>query len=109
MFFTSGPGNAIDSISVASLDNTVIPLQNLTVHGVSHAPITYFDTFPLPVTATLPIFATSNDTTIADDACNPLPDDTPDLSNFVVIVRRGTCTFVRTSSIFRGVYLDSIL
>ncbi|KAJ3554568.1 hypothetical protein NM688_g3038 [Phlebia brevispora] len=94
-FYTSSPGNAINAISVASLDNTVIPLQNATVHGVTHDPITYFDTFPLPVNGTLPIFATSTDTTIVDDACDPLPDDTPDLSGFVVIVRRGTCTFVQ--------------
>ncbi|PPR04383.1 hypothetical protein CVT26_004221 [Gymnopilus dilepis] len=94
-WFTSGPGNAINAISAASLDNTVIPLQNATIHGVQHDPITYFDTFPLPITQTLPIFATSNDTTIVDDACDPLPDDTPDLSKFLVVVRRGTCTFVQ--------------
>ena len=94
-WYTSGPGNAIDAISVASVDNTVIPLQNLTVHGVTHDPITYFSAFPLPVPGTLPIFATSTDVTVVDDACNALPDDTPDLSGFVVLVRRGTCTFVR--------------
>ena len=93
-WYTSSPGNAIDAISVASLDNTMIPLQNATVHGVAHAPITYFDALPLPITETLPIFATSTDTTVVDDACDPLPDSTPDLSKFIVIVRRGTCTFV---------------
>ncbi|KAJ7141454.1 subtilisin-like protease [Mycena epipterygia] len=93
-WFTSGPGNAIDAISVASSDNTVFPLQTLTVSGVTHAPIVYFDTFPLPVNGTLPLYATSNDTTVVDDACNPLPASTPDLSEFVVLVRRGTCTFV---------------
>lgn len=51
-------------------------------------------TFPLPVNGTLPLYVISNDTTIVDDACNPLPDSTPDLSAFVVLVRRGTCTFV---------------
>ncbi|KIP04605.1 hypothetical protein PHLGIDRAFT_492880 [Phlebiopsis gigantea 11061_1 CR5-6] len=95
MFFTSSPGNAIDAISVSSLDNTVIPLQNATVHGVQHDPITYFDALPLPITETLPVFATSTNTTVADDACDPLPDSTPDLSKFIVIVRRGTCTFVQ--------------
>lgn len=93
-WYTSGPGNAINAISVASLDNTVIPLQNATVHGAAHDPIPYFDTFPLPINGTLPVFATSNDTAVVDDACDPLPDDTPDLSGFVVVVRRGTCTFV---------------
>ncbi|KAI8993986.1 subtilisin-like protease [Trametes punicea] len=94
-WYTSDPGNGINAISVASLDNTVIPLQNATVHGVAHDPITYFSTFPLPVNGTLPIFATSNDTTVVDDACDPLSDDIPDLSSFVVVVRRGTCTFVQ--------------
>ncbi|KAF8971231.1 subtilisin-like protease [Flammula alnicola] len=94
-WFTSSPGNAINAISVASLDNTIIPLQNATLSGVQHDPITYFATFPLPVVGSLPIFATSNDTTIVDDACNPLPDSTPDLSKFLVVVRRGTCTFVQ--------------
>ncbi|PPQ90634.1 hypothetical protein CVT25_006617 [Psilocybe cyanescens] len=94
-WFTSGPGNGINVISAASLDNTIIPLQNATVHGVDHPPITYFDTFPLPIPGNLPIFATSNDTTVVDDACNPLPASTPDLSKFLVIVRRGTCSFVQ--------------
>ncbi|EMD33648.1 hypothetical protein CERSUDRAFT_159874 [Gelatoporia subvermispora B] len=94
-FFTSAPATAINAIAVASVDNIVIPLQNVTVHGIQHDPITYFSTFPLPVNGTLPIFATSTDTTVVDDACDPLPDDTPDLSQFVVIVRRGTCTFVQ--------------
>ncbi|KAJ6603216.1 subtilisin-like protease [Mycena vulgaris] len=94
-WFTSGPGNGIDAISVASSDNTVIPLQTLTVEGATHDPIIYYDTFPLPVEGTLPLYATSNDTAVIDDACNPLPDSTPDLSGFVVLVRRGTCAFVR--------------
>ncbi|KAJ7622720.1 subtilisin-like protease [Mycena polygramma] len=93
-WFTSGPGNAIDAISVASSDNTVVPLQSFTVTGVAHDPIIYYDTFPLPVNGTLPLYVISNDTSVVDDACNPLPDSTPDLSSFVVLVRRGTCTFV---------------
>ncbi|TFK44150.1 pyrolysin [Crucibulum laeve] len=94
-WYTSSPGNGIDVISVASVDNTVIPLQNATVHGVQHDPITYFATFPFPVTTELPVFATSNDTTVADDACNVLPPSIPDLSNKLVLIRRGGCTFVQ--------------
>ncbi|KAK7473132.1 hypothetical protein VKT23_001233 [Stygiomarasmius scandens] len=94
-WYTSSPGNGIDVISVASLDNTVLPLQTATVQGAEHDPIPYFSLFPIPITEPLPIFATSNDTTVVDDACDPLPDDTPDLSGFLVVVRRGTCTFVQ--------------
>ncbi|KAJ7187896.1 subtilisin-like protease [Mycena filopes] len=93
-WFTSGPGNAIDAISVASSENTLIPLQTLTIEGATHDPIVYYDTLPLPVTGSLPLFATSNDTTVLNDACNDtLPATTPDLSKFVVLVRRGTCAF----------------
>nr|CUX90926.1 serine peptidase S08 [Flammulina velutipes] len=93
-WYSSGPGNGIDAISVASLDNTAIILQNATVGGVDRNPITYYSFTPFPVSETLPIYAISNDTTIVDDACNELPDTTPDLTPYLVIVRRGTCTFV---------------
>ncbi|KAG7086750.1 hypothetical protein E1B28_002682 [Marasmius oreades] len=94
-WYSSGPGNGIGVISVASLDNTVISIQTATVHGATHDPIPYFELFPFPVTNPIPIFATSNDTTAVDDACDPLPDSTPDLSSFLVVVRRGTCSFVQ--------------
>lgn len=50
---------------------------------------------PFPVEGDLPVYITSNDSSITNDACDPLPDDTPDLSKFVVLVKRGTCTFVQ--------------
>ncbi|KZV93701.1 subtilisin-like protease [Exidia glandulosa HHB12029] len=94
-FFTSSPGNGLDAISVASVDNVVSVVQSVTTN-VAHDPIPYFSLFPLPVGgAAFPVFATSTDTTVVDDACNPLPANTPDLSKFVTVVRRGTCTFVQ--------------
>ncbi|KAG5973498.1 hypothetical protein E4U55_000494 [Claviceps digitariae] len=41
----------------------------------------------------MPLYATSLDPNVVDDACKPLPASTPDLSKFVVLVRRGTCLF----------------
>jgi hypothetical protein len=41
----------------------------------------------------LPLWAVSKDSTITNDACEPLPADTPDLAGKLVLVRRGTCTF----------------
>jgi hypothetical protein len=74
--------------------STVIGAQQATVGGVQHAPIIYSSLAPLPFNGALQIYATSKDTTIIDDACNALPNSTPNLSSFVVIIRRGTCTFV---------------
>lgn len=46
-----------------------------------------------PLKGKVPIYILSQDKNIADDGCRPLPDDTPDLSGYLVVVRRGTCTF----------------
>ncbi|KAF7321905.1 Subtilisin-like protease [Mycena kentingensis (nom. inval.)] len=94
-WYTSDPGSGQGAISVASVDNIVSQVQNLFVHGADHDPIPYFEPLPLNATGEYPIWATSTDTTKADDACAPLPDSTPDLSKYVVVVHRGTCTFVQ--------------
>lgn len=110
-FYSSGPANAIDAISVASVEkyalpssraalvglstpSLIYPLQTVNVIGAEHEPILYFAWYPFNVTDDLPLYALSNDTKIEDDGCSELPDDTPDLSKFVVLVRRGTCPFV---------------
>ncbi|KAF8524711.1 pyrolysin [Hysterangium stoloniferum] len=93
-WYTSDPSNGIDVISVASVDNILFPIQNATTSDSTHPTIPYFSTLPLPINGSLPIYATSNDTTLTNDACNPLPDSTPDLSKFLVIIHRGTCSFV---------------
>lgn len=36
---------------------------------------------------TLPLWATSHNTSVEDDACSSLPADTPDLSGFIVLIR----------------------
>ncbi|KAF7315658.1 Subtilisin-like protease [Mycena indigotica] len=92
-WYTSSPGAGIGVISVGSVDNVVSMFQNLTVHGAVHDPITYLLPFPLNATSEYPIYVTSTDISKTDDACDSLPDNTPDLSPFVVVIHRGTCTF----------------
>jgi hypothetical protein len=95
-WFTSSPGTGLDVISVASTDNTALLVYNATVHGATHAPIPYDDDDfnPRAINGTLPVYATSLNNTVTDDACNPLPATTPDLSGYILLIRRGTCTFV---------------
>lgn len=45
------------------------------------------------VPGSLPIYATSKDTTVEDDACSALPDSTPNLGKYVVLIKRGGCSF----------------
>ena len=91
-FFASGPATGIDVIAVASVDNTVIPIQNAKSSD-RDTPIPYFSLRPLDFTESLPVFAISK-TLVPNDACDPLPDSTPDLSGFTVLIRRGACSFL---------------
>ncbi|KAG8901449.1 hypothetical protein FRC01_009845, partial [Tulasnella sp. 417] len=93
-WYASSPGSGVDVISVASVQNTRTIVQTITLSN-GHEPIIYNSFLPLKVDGSLPIYATSTDTDIADDACNPLPDTTPDLSGSVVIIRRGSCAFTQ--------------
>ena len=89
--------------------STAIILQNATVGGVDRDPITYHSLTPLPIFETLPVYAISNDTTVPDDGCNELPDSTPDLSPYLAVVRRGTCSYVgfRVSFCVTCLYIKS--
>ncbi|KAK7053257.1 hypothetical protein VNI00_003883 [Paramarasmius palmivorus] len=97
-WFTSAPGNGVDVISVGSVDNIVLFIYNATVHGVEHNPVTYYSLSPFSVNGTLPVWATSNNISITDDACNPLPDNTPNLTDYITLIRRGNCTFVQKAT-----------
>ncbi|KAJ7045850.1 subtilisin-like protease [Mycena alexandri] len=95
-WYSSDPGAGIGVIPVASVDNIVSPIQNMTVEGVDHDPIPYFMATPLPgVNGSMPIYATSTNFSQPDDACNQLPDSTPDLSPYIVVIHRGTCVFTQ--------------
>ena len=63
--------------------------------GIKSGSQPYFLALPLNATGAMPIYATSTNISQPDDACNPLPDSTPDLSSYVVVVHRGTCLFTQ--------------
>lgn len=70
------------------------PAQKALVTGVERSYVVYYGINPLPITGSHAVWATSLNSTITWDACDPLPDDTPDLSDFVVLIRRGECGLV---------------
>lgn len=90
--------------SIASADNTLMPalLTNATyaLEGNSSSVLPFGFTAGKPAlwnNVTLPLFATSLNTSTPDDACDPLPEteNTPDLSRYIVLIRRGTCAFTQ--------------
>ncbi|KAG9127742.1 hypothetical protein FRC07_010194 [Ceratobasidium sp. 392] len=92
-WYTSSPGTGLNVISVGSVDNTVINIQNATTSTGRGIP--YYSFLPANIPDGLKMYATSSDTSIANDACNPLPASTPNLADYVVVIRRGGCAFTQ--------------
>ncbi|KAG9090880.1 hypothetical protein FRC06_000845 [Ceratobasidium sp. 370] len=92
-WYASSPATGLDVISVGSVENTIINVQNATVSTGHQIP--YYSLLPLNISSSLPIYATSNDTTAAADACKPLPSTTPNLAKYLVLIRRGACDFTQ--------------
>ncbi|WVQ82219.1 hypothetical protein IAT38_004347 [Cryptococcus sp. DSM 104549] len=84
-FYSYSPAAGQGVINVGSSDNTIYPAQQATV-STGYGPITYYN-YQAFTTATLPIY------TIASDPYGCVyPDDTPDLSPYLVVVQRGACS-----------------
>ncbi|PLW43205.1 hypothetical protein PCANC_06989 [Puccinia coronata f. sp. avenae] len=90
MFMASNPASSKNAISVGSVDSTSSIVHYFDISTGQHVP--YRSAIPFP-TGSFPVYFTSNSTQTQDDACKPLPSSTPDLSNHIVVIRRGTCYF----------------
>ncbi|CAN8096671.1 unnamed protein product [Discula destructiva] len=100
VFSPSLPATGKGVVSVASIDNWVTPelLLNATYITQGNGSNSFGFVAGLPAAwgnITLPLFAVSLNDSNPADACDPLPASTPDLSQYVVLIRRGTCTFVQ--------------
>ncbi|ODA80923.1 hypothetical protein RJ55_03883 [Drechmeria coniospora] len=83
--------------SVALIDNIWTPTirfpviysidggKDIVVHAIAHWKKSEWKN------ETLEVYATSTNITVEDDACDPLPNSTPDLSNKIVLIRYGHC------------------
>lgn len=104
MFMANDAADGKGVTAVASFDNVVTPV--LLSKGTYHVESSYSeassgkDTMasasfgwipgrPSFENITLPLWATSHNSSVEDDACTRLPADTPDLSKYVVLVRLG--------------------
>ncbi|OLN81433.1 Minor extracellular protease vpr 12 [Colletotrichum chlorophyti] len=100
IFFASTAASGKHVTAVASFDNIITPAvlieASYAVDGGEAAKFAYTPGEPGKwADVSLPLWATSYDATSAAAlGCDPYPADTPDLSGKIVLVRRGTCTFV---------------
>ncbi|KAH6629914.1 peptidase S8/S53 domain-containing protein [Chaetomium sp. MPI-SDFR-AT-0129] len=103
IFYASTAANGKKVTAIASFDNTVTPalLTNATytVDGGSEGSFGFTSGEPGAwEDVTLPLWSGNKDATDPADGCKAYPADTPDLSGHVVLIRRGTCTFVEKAT-----------
>jgi hypothetical protein len=99
IFYASTAANGKKVTAIASVDNTISPalLTNATfaVDGGASQSFGYTPGSPASwAGVSLPLWAVSFNTTDPANGCTPLPDSTPDLSGYIVLIRRGSCKFV---------------
>ncbi|KAG5991893.1 hypothetical protein E4U43_003907 [Claviceps pusilla] len=97
LFYLGNGASGKGVTAVASFDNSVVPLisyhSSYSVNGEDGDDFLYTPGDAAAWDTVQEVYATSKDAQVADDACKPLPDSTPDLSKFTVLVRRGGCDF----------------
>ncbi|KAI8170062.1 hypothetical protein K4K50_010643 [Colletotrichum sp. SAR 10_71] len=98
-FYASSGSSGKEVLAVASVDTSRVPAKpwhaTFSAEGVSNTTqLAYIPPVNRPLwnVTGLPIVPLSFDTKASAEACNTLPESTPDLSNFIVLVRRGGCT-----------------
>ena len=100
VFFASTPSNGENVISIGSVTNTITPSVALegkfTVDDESNSTFAYLparETLPIEISG-LPLYALDFNTSNPADGCSPLPANTSNLTGQIILIRRGTCTFV---------------
>ncbi|KIO16473.1 hypothetical protein M407DRAFT_33879 [Tulasnella calospora MUT 4182] len=112
-FYLGSPSTGENVISVASVENTQLIVQEAQLSS-GNFPIRYYSFEALDVSGSWPIYAISQDPKVEADACSPLPDSTPDLSKYIVIIRSGGCAFddkaahVKTRGAKYALFYDNI-
>jgi len=97
-FYASTASGGRGVTSIGSFDNIVTPsIVSTSTYSASNATGAYNFTAsgntPSWRSVNLPLWAVSFDTTDTISGCNPYPANTPNLTDHIVLVRRGNCTF----------------
>lgn len=102
LFTASNAADGVGVTSVASFDNVVTPnllpmafyQTSAEIAGIDAGKGTGFGwepSFPYFLNVSLPLIALSKDPQVSNDACTTLPENTPDLSQYAVLIRLGGC------------------
>lgn len=103
LFYASTAANGKGVTAVASVDNTqspqVLASGEFSTDNSTSEPFGWSPGSPVNWgNVTLPLWNVNNNANDTANGCDPYPDSTPDLSNYIVLIRRGTCTFVQKAT-----------
>lgn len=103
LFYASTAANGKSVNAVASFDNTQAPqvLTNATYTTGNSSTESFGWTPGSPANwpnISLPLWNVNNNANDTANGCDPYPADTPDLSGYIVLIRRGSCTFVQKAT-----------
>ncbi|KAG5916075.1 hypothetical protein E4U61_003983 [Claviceps capensis] len=97
LFYMDSGASGKGVTAVASYDNVDAPLvsfhSTFNINNGRSIDFIYTPGDPAQWGVPMPLYATSLDYHIDDDACKPLPANTTDLSKYIVLIRRGGCLF----------------
>jgi len=99
IFYASTAANGRRVTAIASTDNTLAPaLLTNASYKIGSQETAFGFTVGEPgswTNVSLPLWAVSYNTSDPANGCEPFPASTPDLSGYIVLIRRGSCTFVQ--------------
>lgn len=103
LFYASTAANGKGVTAVASIDNTespqVLVVGEYSTDNSSTEEFKWTAGSPLDWgNVTLPLWNVNNNVNDTANGCDAYPDDTPDLSQYIVLIRRGSCTFVQKAT-----------
>ncbi|KAK0523902.1 hypothetical protein OC842_005999 [Tilletia horrida] len=95
LWYASTPAAADDVVAVGAVANVLLSgfTADVASSGGDTKSLVYQtgNAFAFNGTTKFPVYAVSKTLNIEDDACDELPDDTPDLSGHVALIGRGGC------------------
>jgi hypothetical protein len=103
LFYASTAANGKRVTAIASVDNTQAPmiLLNASYSTQNTSSDNFGWTSGTPSTwgnISFPLWSVNYNVNDTANGCDPYPAGTPDLSNYVVLIKRGSCTFVQKAT-----------
>ncbi|GAB0135528.1 subtilisin-like protease [Epichloe bromicola] len=98
IFFASAAADGHRVAAIAAFDNVQTPIvYSNAKYDIDDGPDKVFGYLASKPAnwdgVTLPAWASVLDPTVSNDGCQPFPANTPDLSKYIVLIRRGGCDF----------------